>query len=493
MVKVQEILNPRRVLQDIKDYGYEFSWLKYVVLVLGVGTSLVLFGEYLGLKGVYIVALVLVVVLNLPIMVRSIYISKREHQRFIDVGNYIEQLLYSFKRHSKIDSALEDTLQIFPDGAMHDVIIQAIDHMSESFTKGNAYEEALGFVASEYNCGIVARIHKFLVSVEMLGGAHESAVNLLIDDRNKWVNRTLEAQKGKVNLRRNMTLAVIFSLAIVSSTVLMIPKEFASIKDNHLGMATTLVILSINYLLWVLVQCKLSGSYIDMGGTLTDEVMERYMDKLEEQELNIKRAYILSAVGGISSISLYIWTNNLLLPGGVLFLVWLVITQKSRTTSLARRKIAREVEKAFPDWMLGVSLRLQTENVQIAIEHSVDEAPYVMRKELGVLIENIEEDPLGIGPYINFFKQLGLPELQSAMKMLYAMSQYGSEEITEQISTLVERNSKLQDKSEQMKMEDYLAGMGFFVLVPMLLGSIKMLVDMMLLVLNLLGESNGFM
>lgn len=492
MVKVQEVLNPKRALQDIKDYGYEFSWLKYVALVIGVGMSLVLFGEYLGLTGIYIVALVLVVVLNLPIMVRCIYNSKREHQRFIDVGNYIEQLLYSFKRHSKIDSALEDTLQIFPTGPMNDVIIQALEHMRESFTKGNAYEEALGFVSAEYNCGIVGRIHKFLVSVEMLGGAHESAVDLLIDDRNKWVNRTLEAQKGKVNLRRNMTLAVIFSLAIVSSTVLMIPKEFGDIKENHLAMVTTLIILSTNYLLWVLVQCKLSGSYIDTGGALSDEAMERYMDKLEGVALDKKQSYILLSVGGVVSIGLLVWTRDLLMPGIVLLLVWLVITQKTRTTALARRKIAREVEKSFPDWMLGVSLRLQTENVQVAIEHSVDEAPYVMRKELGVLIENIEQDPLGITPYINFFKELALPELQSAMKMLYAMSQYGSEEITEQISTLVERNSKLQDKSEQMKMEDYLAGMGFFVLVPMLLGSIKMLVDMMLLVLNLLGASNGF-
>lgn len=493
MGKTRLIINPKGVIQEVKDFGYEFSWIKYVVLVLSVALCLLLFGQYLGLTGIYILALVVVVVLNLPILIRNIYNSKREHQRFIDVGNYIEQLLYSFKRHSKIDSALEDTLQIFPSGQMHEVIIQALEHMRESFTKGNAYEEALGFVAAEYDCGIVGRIHKFLVSVEMLGGAHESAVDLLIDDRNKWVNRTLEAQKGKVNLRRNMTLAVMFSLAIISITVLMIPKEFGNVKDNHLAMVTTLIILSSNYLLWVFVQCKLSGSYIDSGGALSDDAIGRYMTKVKSQDMNIKRIYVVSAMGVVSSAGLYLWAGNLLLPSGVLFLVWLMVTQNARTTSLAKRKISREVEKAFPDWMLGVSLRLQTENVQVAIEHSIDEAPYVMRSELGILIENMEEDPLGIGPYLLFFKELGLPELQSAMKMLYAMSQYGSEEVTGQISTLVERNSKLQDKSEQMKMEDYLAGMGFLVLLPMLLGSIKMLVDMMLLVMNLLGETNGFM
>lgn len=492
MVKIQDRLSPHKALKDIKNYGYEFSWIKYLILVLGVSIGVILFGGYLGLTGAYILALTCIIVINLPIMVQNNYLSKLEYQRFIDVGNYIEQLLYSFKRHSKIDSALEDTLQIFPYGQMHDVIIQALEHMRESFTKGNAYEEALGFIAAEFDCGIIHRIHKFLVSVEVLGGAHEDAVDLLIEDRNKWVNRTLEAQKGKVNLRRNMTLAVIFSLAIISSTVLMIPKEFGNIKGNHIAMITTLIILSCNYLLWVFVQCKLSGSYIDSGGALTEETMERYMDKLEQKDLDTKKAYIFGGIGVLISLIIYIQSKSLFVAATVLFLVWLVSTQKTRTANLAKRKIGREVEKAFPDWMLGVSLRLQTENVQIAIENSVEEAPYVMRKELGILIEKVEEDPLGIRPYMAFFSELALPELQSAMKMLYAMSQYGSKEISEQISTLVERNSKLQDKSEQMKMEDYLAGMGFFILLPMLLGSIKMLVDMMLLVVNLLGESSSF-
>lgn len=72
------------------------------------------------------------------------------------------------------------------------------------------------------------------------------------------------------------------------------------------------------------------------------------------------------------------------------------------------------------------------------------------------------------------------------MKMLYSVAEYGASDIEKQVTVIVQRNSVMMDKSQRIKTEDYLAGMGFLVLTPMLTGSGKMLVDMMLLITSLL-------
>lgn len=149
--------------------------------------------------------------------------------------------------------------------------------------------------------------------------------------------------------------------------------------------------------------------------------------------------------------------------------------------------------KVFPDWMLGIALQLQTENVQVAMAKSLENAPYILEEELEILLRDIERDPLGIAPYLQFYKELELQEINSAMKMLYVMNQYGEEEMGQQIQILVERNTILQDASEKLKLEDYLSGMGIVILLPMLLGSGKMVVDMMLLVADLLDTTKGML
>ena len=42
--------------------------------------------------------------------------AKYEEQKVEDVGTYLEQMLYSFRRNSKILLSLEDTKTVFPDG-----------------------------------------------------------------------------------------------------------------------------------------------------------------------------------------------------------------------------------------------------------------------------------------------------------------------------------------------------------------------------------------
>lgn len=46
---------------------------------------------------------------------------------------------------------------------------------------------------------------------------------------------------------------------------------------------------------------------------------------------------------------------------------------------IAKRKVTRALQKVFPQWLLEVSLLLQSENVQVAIMESYEEAPLLLK------------------------------------------------------------------------------------------------------------------
>lgn len=443
MKKIKNIwrsLNPKHLQKEIYAYGYHYSLRNHVLVVAGICVGLLILGRFLGLEYMYICTLIMVFLVTLHCNVKNIYIHLHEQKKFIDVSNYIEQLLYSFKRHSKILSALEDTLLLYPEGVMHDKIVEMIAYLQYAEDSENIYEHAFTIVEEVYGCEMIHKVHRFVTNVELYGGTYEDSADILISDRNKWVNRVIEAQEQKNAVVRNMTISVILAMGIVGIMGIVVPEEFSYIRSSTIAQVSTWLTIVANYLTWLHVSCRLSGSWIEMDKPLT---------QVEAEKL-----------------------------------------QKSKR---ARRRLKREVEKAFPEWLLSIALLLQTDNVQVGIRKSIPDAPIILQKELRILMEKVEENPIDIWPYLEFYEALKIEDIQSTMKMLYAMSQYGSEDIGKQIYALVERNSFMQDRSEKMKMEDYLAGVGVFVLLPMLIGSLKLMVDMGLLIIGLLSQTQGIM
>ena len=153
-------------------------------------------------------------------------------------------------------------------------------------------------------------------------------------------------------------------------------------------------------------------------------------------------------------------------------------TQPKRVYKKSKKKLRKEVQKAFPDWLLGVSLQLQTDNVHVSIMKSIPSAPELLQEELINLQDNLEKHPDTLDPYLMFFKQLQISEVSSAMKMLYGLSAFGAEDSQEQIKALVNRNTIIMDHAEKLRMEDELAGVTFAMLAPMITGTIKMVVDL---------------
>lgn len=93
-------------------------------------------------------------------------------------------------------------------------------------------------------------------------------------------------------------------------------------------------------------------------------------------------------------------------------------------------------------------------------------------------MKQIEKNPESPDPYLNFLKEFERPQIQAAMKMLYALSVGNGGSEREQLEELIARNQNLMNQAEELMREDALAGMYLLFLTPALAGGMKLLVDM---------------
>lgn len=102
--------------------------------------------------------------------------------------------------------------------------------------------------------------------------------------------------------------------------------------------------------------------------------------------------------------------------------------------------------------------------------------------------DSLKRKPDAIEPYLHFLEKFQLSSVLSSMKMLYAISESGSGDAQYQIRVLVERNSKMMDKSEKMSNEKSLAGIHGIFYLPQITVSLQTMVNMVVFMLLFLGR-----
>lgn len=106
--------------------------------------------------------------------------------------------------------------------------------------------------------------------------------------------------------------------------------------------------------------------------------------------------------------------------------IWM-LTQEKRKYKHARKRVLREVEKQFPEWLMNLSLQLQTDNVHVSLKKTIPDAPFILKQDLTRLVEEIEQQPNALQPYLRFMREFQIPDVLSAMKILYSMAEFGIE------------------------------------------------------------------
>jgi hypothetical protein len=438
----------RNLQLRIEAYGYQYSFSKYIAMVLLGSLLIFLAGKWNGLRGIAAVILLSSFVLLLPILILEQFHYLYEERRFQSVVRYMEQMIYSFQKHPKILSALEETQQVL-DGEIKERIQTIREEIEQS--KGMDYKKAFQTIEKGYHCERLVQMHDFFIKVEEIGGQYQAALNAILDDLKMWTERTYLFQKERSQMKKKIAASILCVLLLCSVLFHMIiqSEEMKGILSSVPYQAGTTAILVSFLILFVFSQKILTGSWIKKEKELDWEQIKKDWMHVREEPDQYKRA---------------------------------------------RKRLKREVEKQFPKWLRVVILGLQTDNVYRTIVESADDAPAVLRLPLQILIEDLGKDPVSMIPYDHFLKELEVPQIHSAVKMLYAYTNMGTSEAKEQLGEIMRRNTILTDRAERIQNEDEVAKYLLLFYVPMFLGTAKIMLDMSLLFIvmfSLWGKMTG--
>lgn len=441
-------MKPKLLWDELKRYGYVFSVKRGILMYGMVVAFAIVCGKFFRLDHMYLFLLCLWCACLFPFFLRNLYRNRYGQRQFVEINSYMEQFLYSFQKSGKILVTLKDVEKLFAHGMMHTRIQEAIAYIEDTYDEDYVEKRALAMIEREYPIHHVAMIHRFALQVEEKGGEYGEAIRLMLDARRMWADRSYELLKEKKRKRTQILISVLVSLLLCSVFVYVAERVSLSITGFAVVKVVTLLTLLLD--LWIFYVADRKLSMESMDETYDEKELLRQYEKVKRSEEK-KHAEL--------------------------------------GTRIAKKNVSRALQKMFPQWLLEVSLLLQSENVQVAIMESYDEAPVLMKPALRELIQKLQLRPTDMEPYLEFLQEYALPEVQSSMKMLYALSEGTGGNANNQISDIIRRNQLLLDQAQKMKNEDALGGLYALFLAPQLTGGAKMLVDMGMLFYAMMATS----
>lgn len=366
-------------------------------------------------------------------------------ERYNNVVMYLEQILYSFKKRPKIREALIDA-QKTSEKSMRELIEEVVVNIDTKIND-NIYDESLKIIEDEYPCKRIRSVHEFIQKIENQGGNYVSYLNILLEDIKAWNDRTQMLMQDMQRIKRNILISIGATMLTCAFMIRIIPKDY-DYTDKFVYQISTLIMLYMLWAIYYVVIKKLNFDWLQELKGLEPEMIDRYYDIIRQAPVKNEKAN------------------------------WLQISNYKT----AKKRLEREIMREFPDWLRETAVNLQVATVQSAIEASYESAPYVMKEPIRRMLLDFEEYPIGIEPYDNFLKELDIHEIKLSMKMLYSMGELGKEEAEIQIGSIMDRNIKLENQAEELKNKDRVGIASFLSVVPMLIGVVKIMLDMLLMI-----------
>lgn len=473
-------LRYRNLTQELAKYGYEYTPKKALFAYGMIVLVAAIFGLLYKLELPYIAAIGIIGLVFSPMVILQTMKGRYHTTMFSLANNYMEQFLYSFKRNGTVLNALLETATIFDEGIFHEALERAIVHIQYTTDSEDPEREALDIVGEFFHCERIDAIHSFVIGAQRRGGDAGGSILLLAKNRAMWAERVMNIQKEFQIVKRNIMIALVATMLICILPLYLLGGDL-DISSIPLCQISAVVLIGICMLIYVKADKKLCRSWIEKEVDSTG-MGKKYLQVRDYDEAKeAKSSQRMAIIPVILFIGAFIYFKNIAVLVAGVVVVLFFLNQHKIGHSLAMKKVAREIEKQFPNWLMEVALLLQTDNVQMAIRKSMDSAPEVLVYALEDLIDQLEEDPNAIEPYHRFLKEYRNPDVQSAMKMLYALSSGNAGDVTKQVEELIDRNNAMMDKAEKLEQEDKIAGMKVYILLPSLLASFKLMVDMALL------------
>lgn len=462
--------------------------------VILVTTAGILLAYLYRLKLSFGILLILAEAAALPRWIQEKRKQEKAQKRFTEVNIYLEQVLYSFRKSGKILAALIDVEKLFPEGKMANCIHQAVTAIRETYQGEQIMENALKIIETEYPAQRVIYAHRLMLKAERLGGNCEDSIRILLKDRDMWEKETLSYRKRSQAQKRNIIAAILLSALMCLMTPILCQTSLkeVSVTEGFIYQITTLLMLLSAMGIYLCTEKYFAKDWI-LDGKCKDEKssVEKYEKVVNYDVQKARKKSLLWAAAAAMIVGILMLSKHFLLA--VLFspVVIFMLFQHRIDYALAKKSVIHEIRKAFPDWLMEVSLLLQTENVANSIQKSIPFAPAILKPELELLVQRLEVTPESNFPYSQFLQTFSIPEVSSAMGMLYSLSDGGGADAGIQIEEILERNAQWQKDAEILANQDKLGKMYVLFLVPALLGALKMVVDMTLILLAFFNGIHG--
>lgn len=504
MLKNMKLLNPKNLEKEVHIYGYHFSWKSHLLLIAGALLGISAVGILFKLKPLFLMILMIAVVFMLPVFILNMYRRMYEQKRFSDVATYMEQMLYSFQKSGKVTTALKETLELFEEGQMREKIDQAITYLETGKTETEAgiLREALKKIEAVYACEKLNTVHELLISSEEYGGDTENTILLLLSDIEIWKRRGYRLQADKKESHTDNILSVIISVIMCAVALYVMDTMrnlFPGVTGTDIFQIGIIQVTSLGFILlmlFVLVKSfkSMTVNWLQNGVYEEKVILNSYETVINYDAAKEKRkSLIYAAPFLIAAVPVFFLIREWLAIPCVLIGVFMLF-QHRIGFSLCKKEVNNQLYITLPQWLMELTLLLQNNNVQVSIIKSASGASPVLRKELEKLIERMQCAPGQLKTYTDFCKTFDVPEIQSCMKMLHAISESGTGNAKVQINNLVQRVNEMQDMADNIRNENISFKMKMVFHYPVLASTVKLLIDFtigMVYMFQMLGNIGG--
>lgn len=500
-----KLLNPKNLAKEVHVYGYHFSWKMHIFTIFCSLLGMSAVGVLFRLEPLFFGIMLFTVGILLPVFILNMYQGMYEQKRFADAVTYGEQILYSFQKSRKVVTALKETRELFEEGRMHRLIGEAIDYLEAGNvnTEGDLLREALSMIEVNYSCEKLHTIHELLINSENHGGEIQNSILLLLDDIERWKRRgyLLQAEKKTSNRDNMISIVVATVLCAVALYVMngmgsMFP-GVESIDIFSIGVIQLSSFGFILFMLFVLLKSmkRLNQDWLGNGRMLEEEYsissyeMVMHYDEKGGRKKQVLAAVLLLLLAVVFLLRERTWVSVLCIITAVFVLAW-----KRISYNLAKRDVTKEIYLAMPQWLLEMALLLQNNNVQISLMKSVSVAPPILKRELELLQERLLEEPNKLHSYTDFCKNFDVPEAQSCMKMLHAISESGTGDMPVQIHHLLARVQEMQQMADDVKSKNLAFQMKLLFSYPVIAATVKLMADLsigMVFMMQMIGSIGG--
>ncbi len=500
-----KILNPKNLAKEIHAYGYHFSWKAHIFEMICILLGISAIGCLFQLKTLYFMIVVLAVIFVLPVFVLDMYKRMYEQKRFLDASTYAEQVLYSFQKSKKVVAALKETEEVFEDGQMKQILREAVSNMEAGYarTEKGILRETLEQIENAYPCSKIHMVHELLIGSEEYGGNTERSVLLMLDDIELWKRREYKLFADKKVSNADNIISVIVATILCAVTLYVLNgmgqmfrgAEGTSVFRIEIIQASSLFFILFMLLVLIKSEKKLTADWL-LNSYVRNEkyTLSSYETVMHYDEKKEKKKNFLFALPFILAASIALLFGKIWVGVAGLLLAAFLLLQHRIGYQLAKKDVTRGLYIVLPQWMMEMALLLQNNNVQISIEKSIREAPPVLKKELELLTQRLKKAPDKLRSYTEFCNMFDVPEIQSCMKMLHAISESGTGNADIQIHNMVQRVHEMQNMADDISNEDMAFQMKMIFSYPVLAATIKLLIDLtigMIYMIQILSSMGG--